>query len=394
MICKKRYRIITEILRPFFAVYYFLQFNCWVKKEKLPQEGAVILCNHVTTLDPVLIGLKFNKPIFYMTSKHVFQNRWIGKLLKFLVNPIPKEKINKSDIAAIKMCMQIAKENGSICIFAEGNRTFNGKLGYVDPAIIKLAKRLGKPLIVCNILGGYGSEPRWCRGVRRGKMEVTIKRTYSVEQMMEMSNDVLYQQVVSDMTVDEFATDVRFKNRRRAECLESILHICPVCGKEHHLYSHKHEVRCSGCGNVVVYNEDMSLSCDNKAFPFRYVHQWYDYQLDILRSKEFPEGKRIYADEIALYKPQLWQKKELVGKGQIQLYSDAIRFALDSGEMIFPIADILGITLIGNKIMDIYVGDVTYRVKADHATNLIKYMHTYYIIQNRVKGLSGSYVGI
>ena len=394
MVCKKRYRIVTEILRPFFALYYLLQFNCRVKKEKLPEEGAVILCNHVTTLDPVLIGLKFNKPVFYMTSKHVFQNRWLGKLLKFLVNPIPKEKINKSDIAAIKMCMQITKENGSICIFAEGNRTFNGKLGYVDPAIIKLAKRLGKPLIVCNILGGYGSEPRWCRGVRRGKMEVVIKSTYSVEQMMEMSNDALYQQVLSDMTVDEFSTDIRFKSKRRAECLESILHICPVCGKEHRLYSRKHEVHCSGCGNVVVYNEDMTLSCENKAFPFRYVHQWYDYQLDILHSKEFPAGKRIYSDEIALYKPQLWQKKELVGKGQIQFYDDSIRFALSDGELSLPMAEVLGITLIGNRIMDIYVGDVTYRVKADHATNLLKYMHTYYIIQNRVKGLVGGFVGI
>ena len=394
MICKKRYRIITEILRPFFALYYLLQFNCRIKKEKLPREGAVILCNHVTTLDPVLVGLKFNKPVFYMTSKHVFQNRWIGKLLKFLVNPIPKEKINKSDIAAIKMCMQIAKENGSICIFAEGNRTFSGKLGYVDPAIIKLVKRLGKTLIICNILGGYGSDPRWSNGIRRGKMQITVKNTYTAEQMQEMSNDTLYQQVVSDMTVDEFSTGIRFKSKRRAECLESILHICPICGKEHRLYSRYHEVRCSGCGNVVVYNEDMTLSCDNKAFPFRYVHQWYDYQLDALQNKEFPVGKRIYADEIALYKPQMWQKKELVGKGQIQLYDDSIRFVFSDGELFLPMAEVLGITLIGNRIMDIYVGDVTYRVKADHATNLIKYMHTYYIMQNRVKGLVSGFVGV
>lgn len=394
MVHKMRYRIVTAILRVIFTVYEFLQFGCRVKKEKLPKEGAVILCNHVTTLDPVLVGLKFDKPIFYMTSKHVFQNRWIGKILKYLVNPIPKEKINKSDIASIKMCMQIAKENGSICIFAEGNRTFTGKLGYVDPAIIKLVKRLGKTLIVCNIVGGYGSEPRWCNGPRKGKIEVSIKSTYTPEQMVEMSNDALYQQVVSDMTVDEFSTGVRFKSKRRAECLESILHICPVCGKEHRLYSCKHEIRCSGCGNVVVYNEDLTLSCDNKAFPFRYVHQWYDYQLDILQGREFPAGKRIYTDEIEVYKPQMWQKKELIGKGQIQLYGDSIRFHLDSGETTLPIADVLGITLIGNKIMDIYIGDVTYRVKGSHETNLIKYMHTYYIIQNRAKGIENGLVGI
>ena len=119
-----------------------------------------------------------------------------------------------------------------------------------------------------------------------------------------------------------------------------------------------------------------------------FKNQW------ILHSKEVPAGKRIYSDEIALYKPQLWQKKELVGKGQIQFYDDSIRFALSDGELSLPMAEVLGITLIGNRIMDIYVGDVTYRVKADHATNLLKYMHTYYIIQNRVKGLVGGFVGI
>lgn len=310
MWCKKRYPIVTAILRPIFTVYYYLQFRCSVKKEKLPDEGAVIISNHVTTLDPVLIGLKFDKPVYYMSSKHIFQNRWIGRLLRFLVNPIPKEKINKSDIAAIKTCMQIARENGSICIFPEGNRTFTGKLGYVDPAIIKLVKRLGKPLIVCNILGGYGSDPRWSRGFCRGKMEVTIRNCYSAGQMAAMSNDALYQSVILDITVDEFSAGIAFKGKRRAECLESILHICPICGGEHTLYSKKHEIRCSDCENKVIYNEDLTLSCENDAFPFRYIHEWYDYQVQQLLQKTYALNERIYRDEMELYKPQMWKKKE------------------------------------------------------------------------------------
>lgn len=391
---KKRYHIVTAILRPIFTVYYYLQFRCRVKKEKLPDEGAVIIANHVTTLDPVLIGLKFDKPIFYMTSKHIFQNRWIGKLLKFLVNPIPKEKINKSDIAAIKTCMQIAKEDGSICIFAEGNRTFTGKLGYVDPAIIKLVKRLGKPLIVCNILGGYGSEPRWCNGLRKGKMEVTVKRVYTVEQMSLLSNDALYEQVICDMTVDEFPSTISFKGKRRAECLESILHICPVCGREHTIYSKKHEVCCSGCGNRVTYEENLTLSCANDAFPFRYIHEWYDFQIQRLMEKEYSPDEAVYHDEIALYQPQMWKKKQMIGCGTILLYGSSLCFSLDSGKISLPFDDIQGITLIGNRIMDVYSGDQTYRVMGEHATNLIKYMHTFYIINNRRKGITNGFIGI
>ena len=97
---------------------------------------------------------------------------------------------------------------------------------------------------------------------------------------------------------------------------------------------------------------------------------------------------------VAAYWGDLDLVKELIGKGQIQLYSDSIRFDLNNGGMMLPIEDVLGITLIGNKIMDIYIGDVTYRIKGNHETNLIKYMHTYYIIQNRAKGIENGLVGI
>ena len=77
MWCKKRHQVVLAILRPVFSLYYALFFGCKVKKEALPESGAVIVANHVTTLDPVLLALKFDKLAYFMTSKHVFQNRWI-----------------------------------------------------------------------------------------------------------------------------------------------------------------------------------------------------------------------------------------------------------------------------------------------------------------------------
>lgn len=394
MWCRKRHNVITEILRPVFVAYYYFRFGCRVKKEALPAEGAIVVSNHVTTLDPVLIGMKFNKPLYYMTSKHVFQNRWIGKLLQFLVNPIAKEKINKSDIAAIKACMQVARENGSICIFPEGNRTFDGRLGYIDPAIAKLVKRLGKPLVICNILGGYGVDPRWSNGVRKGKMQVLVKKVYSCEELGAMTNEEVYSAIVSGVTVDEFAGKERYRSSRRAECLESVVHICPVCQARHTIYTKKHNVYCTSCGLELTYNEDQTLSSADGNFPFQYVHQWYDYQLDILQGTEFSDEQQIYADKIEVYKPEMHKKKELLGFGDMCLYGDAVCFALSSGEIRLPIEEVDGITLIGNRIMDVYSGEQTYRVIGGHKTNLLKYMHTFYIIRNRKKGITDGFIGI
>ena len=77
---------------PVFKAYYFLRYSTTIQHAKLPEEGAVVIANHVTTLDPVLIAMKFRDPIYFMASKHIFQNRIIGRVLKWLVNPIPKEK--------------------------------------------------------------------------------------------------------------------------------------------------------------------------------------------------------------------------------------------------------------------------------------------------------------
>lgn len=391
---KKWHPIVIALLRPIFMAYYYLGFGCRIKREKLPAEGAIVISNHVTTLDPVLINMKFDKLLYFMTSKHVFQNRFLGKLLTFLVNPIPKEKINKSDIAAIKACMQISRENGSICIFPEGNRTFSGKLGYVDPAITKLIKKLGKPLIVCNILGGYGADPRWCNGTRRGKMQVLIKKIYSCEEMQAMTNEALYDAIVADMTVDEFAGTERYRSRRRAECLESVAFLCPMCGAKHTIYTKRHKIYCSACGLELTYNEDQTISDKNGKFPFRYVHEWYDYQLKQLQQAEYPEKEAVFSDEIQVYEPELGKKKKLIGSGRMTLSGEGFCFGLDSGEIRLPIVEIDGITLIGNRIMDVYSGDKTYRIRVAHKTNILKYMHTFYIIRSRKLDTAREFVGI
>ncbi len=391
---KKRHSIVTAIISPFFKAYFRFKFNYKVEKENLPDEGAIILSNHSTFWDPFFIGLKFNKPLYYMCSVHMFQNRFIGKLIKFLVAPIPKEKNNKSDVSAVRSCLKIAKENGSICIFPEGNRTFDGRICNVEDSIVRLIKHLKKPLIICNIVGGYGSDPRWSNATRKGKLEVKIKKTYPYNEIKDMDNDELYSKIIKDLTVDEFSLNVPFKSKKRAECLESVLHICPICKCEHTLYSKGNMLYCSSCGNEVEYTEKLTFSCENRDFPFNYVYEWYDYQVDLMRNCEFEKSQLIYSDFVRVYKPRLYQKREALGSGNIRLFEDKIEFNLDETALQFSLDEVETITLIGNKIMDIYIGGVTYRIIGEHKTNLIKYMHIFYILKEKRTEKANGFIGI
>lgn len=394
MWCKKRHSVITAILRPLFKFYFLFKFNYKVKIEKLPNEGAIILSNHSTFWDPFFIGLRFNKPLYYMCSVHMFQNRFLGKLIKFLVAPIPKEKNNKSDVSAVRSCLKIAKENGSICIFPEGNRTFDGRLCNIEPSIVRLIKHLKKPLIICNIVGGYGSDPRWSNQKRKGKLQVEIKKIYPFDEIKDMDDSELYGKIINNLNVDEFSLNTPFKSKKRAECLESILHICPICKGEHTLYSKGNMLYCSCCGNEVEYTENLTFSCENRDFSFNYVHEWYDYQVEIMRNREFEKSQLIYSDFVKVYKPRLCQKREALGSGDIRLFENKLEFNLEKTVLQFNLDEVETITLIGNKIMDIYVDGVTYRIIGEHKTNLIKYMHLFYILKEKRTEKVNGFIGI
>ena len=76
---KKRHYIITRILLPFFLLFFKLKYKLKIEKEKLPKEGSIILCNHTMTLDPALIGLKFNKTCIIWQVKIYFKRDLLVK---------------------------------------------------------------------------------------------------------------------------------------------------------------------------------------------------------------------------------------------------------------------------------------------------------------------------
>jgi len=393
---KLRHKIVVGILRHVFKLMFRIKNRLKTKTTKLPDEGSIILSNHVTALDPFVVGTKFNKNLYYMASKDLFQKRFVGKVIKFLVNPIPKEKSNKGDLAAIKMCVQVAKENGNICIFPEGNRTFSGKLGNIDYSIVKLVKMLKKPLYLVNIVGGYPSDPRWSNKRRKGKMDVVINKKLEYEEYKDLSNDELYNLIVSSLSVDDHSLNVLFKGKKKAEYLESILFTCPICGKEHSIYTEGNYIMCKNCDLQIEYKEDLTLHPvkDTQVINFKYVYEWYDYQIELLKSREYEDEEVIFEDDIEVYEPRMFKSKTFIGKGKVSLYNNSFKFKFENEELELDFNDIFIVTLLGRKKMNIYYKDKIYQLYNNRRTNLIKYMFVYYIIKNRKEGIENGFIGI
>lgn len=391
---KPRHKVIYTLLRPLFLLYFKLKYKCKFPKPLKIKGGCIILCNHVTTLDPFMVGAMVKGANYFMASMDLFQHKFVGKLIKWLVNPIPKQKSKSSDLAAVKTCMKVARENGNVVIFPEGNRTLTGKLGHVEPSIVKLVKALKKPLVILNIEGGFGTDPRWSNKIRKGKMRLSIKSVTPYEEIKDMENDALYKFIIDGITVDDLNFYNNYKGKKRAEFLERVFYKCPVCNEYHKITTKKHTVYCTNCGLEVLYGEDLRFTSNKEEFKFDTISDWYDWQIEEIKNSSYADDELIYSDNIKVFEPILWKKKRPIGEGKMSLYGDYFIFDLGENKIKINFDEIEAVTILGKKKMNIYAHDMTYQVFNDNTLNCLKYMHTYYIIKNRKVGKENEFIGI
>ena len=173
---KFRHKVVVEVLRPIFNIFVPLKYG--IKLEKFKDQGTrpyLVVMNHQTAFDQFFVSLTFNRPVYFIASEDLFSKGWISSIIRWLAEPIPIRK-QTTDLKAVKTCIQVAREGGTICLAPEGNRTFHGRTVYIKPGIGSLARKLGLPIAIFRIEGGYGVHPRWSNVVRRGKMRAYVSR--------------------------------------------------------------------------------------------------------------------------------------------------------------------------------------------------------------------------
>ena len=391
---KKRHQFVIDFIRPIFKVFFKTKYNCSFDNAVSFPNGALFISNHVTTLDPFMIGILSKEHVYYMANTDLFDHFILGKAIEFLVKPIPKQKGTKSDLQAIRNCLKVANEGSSICVFVEGNRSFTGELCYFDDSISKLVKLLKKPLVICNIEGGFGTDPRFSKSSRKGKMHVGVKKIYSVEEIKEMSNEDIYAAIKEGINVDNFTYYNQYKSNSRAMYLERVLYRCPICGKLNTLKSKKNMICCSNCGLEVNYNEDLTFTSNNENFVFKYVKDWYNYQIEELKKMPIKDETLLYEEKVTLVNPRKYKTKKKIGKGILRFYGDKLEFKFKDKVLEFKFEEIEEMAILGKKKMNFYTKDKTYQFFGDKRINMIKYLHAFYMIRNKKGGNEDGFMGI
>ncbi len=395
---KLRHKIIRNLAYYVLYPYARLKYNITIHKFKGQQKRPyLILLNHQTPFDQFFVGMSFKGPIYYLATEDIFSMGFLSKVIKYLVAPIPIKK-QTTDASAVMNCIRITREGGTIAIAPEGNRTYSGKTEYMNPAIAPLARKLGLPIVLYKIEGGYGAEPRWTDKVRRGKMDAFVSEVISPEEYKDLTNEQLMERITNGLYVNEAKRDFLFKSKKRAEYLERAIYVCPFC-KLSRFESHKNEMTCLSCNKTVIYNEDKTLSGKGFDLPFTFVNDWYEFQNDYVNGLDLEPfyNKPMYEDVSELRQVIVYKKKLLLRKNaNVKLYGDKIVIDENAeNQLVLPFDQISAASVLGRNKLNVYNGDTIYQFKGNKRFNALKYVNIYFRYKNISRGdTDGKFLGL
>ena len=214
--------------------------NRWVCRkfnlthEDLHVDGPVLLIpNHVNAWDPLLVAMSLpKKQVYFVASEHIFRLGFVSRLLNWLVAPIARRKAS-SGTDTVKACLRHLRDGHSICLFAEGEQSWDGLNGHILPATGKLVKSSGATLVTYRLEGAYLSKPRWAKTVRRGRVHGRPVNIYPPDVLKTMSAAEVNAAIERDTFEDAWARQRQwqqdYRGKKLAEGLERAMYLCPRC---------------------------------------------------------------------------------------------------------------------------------------------------------------------
>ncbi|MEX5746928.1 MFS transporter [Massilia sp. X63] len=216
--------LVTALLNACVAAYIFslvpeflMRFLAWmlihtgyrvrtIDADRIPDEGpAVLVCNHVSYVDALVIGAASPRPIRFVMDHRIFRTpflRWIFRAAKAIPIAPAKEDPFMMERAFVDIA-EALHQGELVCIFPEGKLTSTGEINEFRSGIAKIVERNKVPVIPMALRGLWGSvftrdpsnlfERSFARGIR-SRLALAVGQPVAPE---AASPEYLQQQVLA-----------------------------------------------------------------------------------------------------------------------------------------------------------------------------------------------------
>jgi 1-acyl-sn-glycerol-3-phosphate acyltransferase len=204
---------------------YLLRFVAWMMShfmyrfkvrgdENIPLEGpAILVCNHVSFVDAILMKAASPRPIYFVMDHRIFRIPVLGTLFR-LAKAIPiasRAEDPQTYESAFERAAQVLRDGDLLAIFPEGSITRDGKLQPFKGGIMKVLERAQQdgvappviPMALTNLWGSFfsriekvdGKRVAMVRPFRRGMFSRVGLRVGAAVPAAQVQPELLFSRV-------------------------------------------------------------------------------------------------------------------------------------------------------------------------------------------------------
>jgi 1-acyl-sn-glycerol-3-phosphate acyltransferase len=153
---KPIYWVGWSFFRLFFRIYHRWEV---IDRQNVPQEGPAILAsNHMSFLDPPLVGAAADREINYLARESLFRFPVLGWVLRS-VNAVPVDR-EGGGAAGLRAIFDRLMKGGAIILFPEGTRSPDGSLQKAKSGIGLTVIKSEAPVVPVRVFGTFQAMSR------------------------------------------------------------------------------------------------------------------------------------------------------------------------------------------------------------------------------------------
>ncbi len=362
-----RHKICWRLVRPLVAVFLRIKFGYrWKKAKNLP-ETYIVLSNHNTDYDPLLVGVSFPRQMYFVASEHIARWKIAYRFLRYFLAPIMRYK-GTSAFATIREILLHTREGANVAMFAEGARSWDGVTAPILPSTGKMIKKASCALVTYRIEGGYFVSPNWSESnTRRGRLYGAPVNVYTKEQLAAMTADEVNEAIARDLHEDAYerqrSSPVPYKGKGLAEHMENLLFLCHDCGEVDSIRSQDDTVKCTKCGLTFRYNQYGML----EGAPFQTVRELAAWQRKEVAKAA--DADVIYTVPSAALIQIENHIETPICEGKLSMSKDA----LVCGETSFPLSQVKDMAMHGRHALVFSTAEGYYELLIPKGSNALKF---------------------
>jgi 1-acyl-sn-glycerol-3-phosphate acyltransferase len=172
-------------------------------RELIPKNsGVVVASNHISFLDPMVMGAAFPYNLNFMARSSLFRSFLFGRLIK-AVNAFPVERDNPGP-DTIRYAIKLLKRNESLLMFPEGTRGNGLELLPGRPGVGLVALKAKAVIVPVFIDGAEKVLPKGSKFIKFKKIKVIFGEPIDTKKYNGKGDRDLYQKI-SNQIMDSIA---------------------------------------------------------------------------------------------------------------------------------------------------------------------------------------------